>query len=242
MRTIEITTTQKVTIEYELATLRDRILAFFMDQLILLVALLLLLLFYTSLFGTMALYSFYLFVGVPTYIFYTLVSEILMNGQTLGKRLIGIKVVKLTGKEPTTGDYATRWAFRLIDIFLSVGAIAMMLISSSNKAQRLGGITSNTTLIRIRFSPRFRLQDIERISSLDNYTPTYPQVRELSEQDMLLIKNIVSRTKKYPNAAHQMVMEHLVETVATILQIDSIPTNRQEFLKTLIRDYIVLTR
>ena len=35
MRTIDITTTQKVTIEYELAALRDRIIAFFMDQLIL---------------------------------------------------------------------------------------------------------------------------------------------------------------------------------------------------------------
>ena len=51
MRTIDITTTQKVTIEYELASLRDRIIAYLMDQLILIACLLVLWLLFMGFFG-----------------------------------------------------------------------------------------------------------------------------------------------------------------------------------------------
>ena len=55
-------------------------------------------------------------------------------------------------------------------------------------------MAANTTIIKVgntRF--QFSLQDILGISSLDNYQPTYPQVRSLSERDMIFIKNTISR-------------------------------------------------
>ncbi len=242
MRTIDITTTQKVTIEYELAELRERIIAFFMDLLILGSSLLLLGLIFTGAFGVDSVELYYLMIAFPIFAFYSPVSEMLMDGQTLGKRIIGIKVVKLTGKEPSNNDYLIRWVFRLIDIWLSGGTIAAMLVSSSPKAQRLGDVTSNTTLIRVKFIPRFRLEDIERISSLDNYEPTYPEVKRLNEDDMLLIKSIVSRARRYNNPAHKEALNNLVSRLMSILDIPKRPRNSIEFLKTLIRDYIVLTR
>ncbi|NJN78330.1 MAG: RDD family protein, partial [Saprospiraceae bacterium] len=96
MRTIDITTTQKVTIEYELAALRDRIIAFFMDQLILYVFLLICWLLFMGAFGLENSELFIYIFAAPVYIFYTPVSEMLMDGQTLGKRVAGIKIVKLT--------------------------------------------------------------------------------------------------------------------------------------------------
>ncbi|MFT5833071.1 MAG: putative RDD family membrane protein YckC [Cognaticolwellia sp.] len=242
MRTIDITTTQKVTIEYELAALKDRIVAFFMDQLILYAFLLVTWLLFMGAFGIDNGELFLYIFAAPVYIFYTPVFEMLMDGQTPGKRVAGIKIVKLTGNEPSNTDYLIRWVFRLIDIWLSVGTIAAMLVSSSNKAQRLGGVTSNTTLIKVKFQSRFRLEDIERISSLETYVPTYPQVKQLDEEDMLLIKSIVSRAKRYNNPAHKEVLQGLVEKLIEQLEIDTRPRNHIEFLKTLIRDYIVLTR
>lgn len=242
MRTIDITTTQKVTIEYELAGLRDRIIAYLMDQLILIACLLVLSLLLMGFFGFENEMLFRYIITVPIYVFYTPVCEIFMDGQTFGKRIVGIKVVKLTGQEPSNTDYMIRWVFRMIDIYLSVGTIASMLISSSSKSQRLGGITSNTTLIKIKFHSRFRLEDIERISSLENYEPTYPEVKKLNEQDMLLIKSVISRAKRYNNPAHRQLLKELVEKLIKELELNIQPRNHIEFLKTLIRDYIVLTR
>ena len=97
-------------------------------------------------------------------------------------------------------------------------------------------------MIRVKFSLRFRLEDILKINTIDDYEPTYPEVRRLSEKDMLLIKTIISRHRQHPNAAHKEVVNDLVKTLMQQLDIKAPPRDKIAFLKTLIRDYIVLTR
>ena len=240
MPTIEITTAQKVTIEYELATFRDRVIAFLMDQLILLVLISVFTFLVNEIFGFSSIFLFLMV--TPIYVFYSPFSEILLDGQTLGKRVVGIKTVKLTGREPSNIDYLTRWAFRLIDIYLSAGIISAMLVNSSSKAQRLGDITSNTVIIKIKFYSRFRLEDIENISSIESYQPYFYEVKKLNEEDVLLIKQTLSRSLRYDNQAHRELIQELVNNLVNQLELDIMPRNNIEFLKTLIRDYIVLTR
>ena len=240
MPTIEITTTQKVTIEYELSTFRDRVIAFIMDQLILFLFLSVLTF---LIYGVLGITSIYFFLVItPIYVFYCPFSEMLLDGQTLGKKIVGIKVVKLTGREPTNLDYLNRWMFRLIDIYLSAGIISAMLINSSPRSQRLGDITSNTVLIKIKFQPRFRLEDIENISSIENYQPHFFEVKKLNEEDMLIIKKILTRVSRNSNQAHHELLQDLVNNLVNQLELGTKPRNNIEFLKTLIRDYIVLTR
>ena len=240
MPTIEITTTQKVTIEYELSTFRDRVIAFIMDQLILFLFLSVLTF---LIYGVLGITSIYFFLVItPIYVFYCPFSEMLLDGQTLGKKIVGIKVVKLTGREPTNLDYLNRWMFRLIDIYLSAGIISAMLINSSPRSQRLGDITSNTVLIKIKFQPRFRLEDIENISSIENYQPHFFEVKKLNEEDMLIIKKILTRVSRNSNQAHHELLQDLVNNLVNQLELGAKPRNNIEFLKTLIRDYIVLTR
>lgn len=248
MRTIEITTTQNVTIEYELATLQERIIAFIIDCL--LVGTLYLILF-TALSAILrdALYdsggalSFVAsFLPLGLFLAYQLMSEIIADGQSWGKKAMGIKVVRLDGQEPSLIDYLLRAVFLIVDVALSVGILAALLISSSNNSQRLGDMTANTTVIRVKFGFRFRLEDILKINSLDDYEPAYPEVRRLSEKDMLLIKTIITRYRKHRNQAHREVINDLVQNLTKRLDIIEPPKNKVEFLKTLIRDYIVLTR
>ena len=242
MQTIDITTTQNVTIQYELASLRDRILAFVIDVLLLSVSLLILNLIYLSAFDNSYQLFFTYCIILPIGLFYTLSMEYLNDGQTVGKMAIGIKVIKIDGKAPTLGDYLARWGFRMVDIIFSIGSIASLLISSSDKGQRLGDMAANTTLIKVRFNLRFRLEDIEKISTLDEYEPLYPQVRQLNEDDMLLIKNVITRSQRYPNNAHLEVLDKLTKDLVLKLDINEMPENKINFLKTLIKDYIVLTR
>ena len=247
-KTIEITTTQNVTIEYELAKLRDRIFAWLLDAMVLLFG-------YAILFGVF----FYVFassgmeprvigalstvVVFLSFFLYHALFEIWNMGQSLGKIAMGIKVVRLDGKDPEWSDVVLRALMHLIDTIFSLSAIGVLLIKTTGKSQRLGDMAANTTVIKIQGSRfQFRLQDILNISSLENYQPTFPQVRNLNERDMIFIKNVLTRLQRYPNQAHEEVVEDLVTHLMPILGIQQRPLQRVEFLKTLLRDYIVLTR
>ena len=80
--------------------------------------------------------------------FYNLAFEILMNGQTLGKRALNIKVVRLDGTSPTIANYIFRFILWPIDVFLS-GSIAITLISLTKNGQRLGDLAGGTTVVKL---------------------------------------------------------------------------------------------
>ena len=238
MRTIEVTTTQNVTIEYELADARNRILAFVIDLIIIV-----LLMFFVNMFaGIFSLWRYSEWITIPVFVFYSLVSEILGNGQSWGKKALGICVVKINGTKCSAGDYLIRWAFRMVDIYFSFGAVATLLIGSTERAQRLGDIAANTTVVRIRPRNILRLNDIMNISTYQTYVPKYPAVRQMKESEMLVVKNVLERIKKYPNRAHQEAVLELAEILKQRLNISENIPNPLSFIKTVLNDYIVLTR
>jgi len=175
--------------------------------------------------------------------FYFILMEIMSSGQTVGKKALGIKVVRLDGKEPKWSDVVLRSVLQVVDIIFSGGIIGILLIKTTPRNQRLGDLAANTVVIKIQGDlGRFTLRDILNIASLDNYQPVYPQVRSLTEKDMIFIKNALVRYQKYPNPAHADVVGRLTNRLMHVLEIHKPPMNQVEFLRTLLRDYIVLTR
>jgi len=245
MNTIDIQTAQNVSIEYELASLRDRFIALLIDILIVFAGYFVIISILNNTVDISDGYTVnivFMFMPLLLFVLYNLFLELWLNGQTIGKKTVGIKVVRLDGREPGIGNYLMRAIFHLIDTIFSMGVMGALLISSSVHKQRLGDMTANTTLIKVKFNQRFRLEDILSIGNMEDYEVTYPEIKRFSEQDMLMIKTIISRHSKYPNEAHEQVLDDLVEKVKTTLDIKQTPPNKIEFLKLLIRDYIVLTR
>jgi uncharacterized RDD family membrane protein YckC len=247
MQTIEIRTTQNVDIEYELASLRDRGLALFLDFMILALFFFLLLMIFIGLFqdsATRGTLFYFLLVIVPLFAFigYMVLFEAYNNGQTLGKKIMTIKVIRIDGKEPVMSDYFLRAIFHLVETLLCSGILGAIVISSNSHRQRIGDLTAGTTVIRVRNNFRTRLDEILRINSLDNYTPVYPQVKLLAEKDMLLIKQALSRSRSIGNDVHQDLIHDLTLHLKEVLDIKELPDDANLFLKTLLKDYIVLTR
>jgi uncharacterized RDD family membrane protein YckC len=243
MQTIEINTSQNVRIEYQLAGVGHRIFAFIIDFIIMW---LVFFIYTVSLFSggsdlSMAfLYIFaYLWFG-----FYTLISELIGNGQTIGKLALGIKVIKLNGDELEFYDYFSRWSMRLIDIYLSIGSIAMLLIASNKSGQRIGDIIAGTSIIRKKSNYGFSLSDILKLNlnNKDDFEFQYPMAKNLDEKDVILIKNLLYRKKLYNNRAHEEAMDLLVHKLSVILELPKIPDNREAFLSKVISEYIILTR
>ncbi|MBK9017040.1 MAG: RDD family protein [Saprospiraceae bacterium] len=246
MPNIDIRTTQNVTIEYELAPLRERFFAFFIDLMIYLAAsyafwLMVLMVVGDAItgWGGRFIILVVLFAGLVTY---HLLSDVLGNGRSLGKRAINLKVVRLDGLEPGIGEYLLRSIFLLVDFNFTLGVLAAILIGSTYKNQRLGDLAANTTVIRVKSQLAFRLHDILKINTLENYEPKYPAVRQMNEADMLLIKNLLGRYQSWQNTAHAEAIREATANICKQLDIEAPKGNQIEFLKTLIRDYIVLTR
>lgn len=238
MKTIEINTAQNVTIQYELASFGNRAAAFFIDLIVLFGLISCLNIFFLQL-GSSTVFMYLIL--LPIMLFYTLCSEILLDGQTIGKRAMGIKVVKLNGDPATAFDYLIRWAFRFLDIWVSAGSIAAMLISSSTYNQRLGCLLSGTTVIKKSSSRTFTLKDILSIQSIHSHHPSFPTVVQLSEQDMLFVKKVLERNKRYKNESHRELLEKLADKIADIIGVN-VQLDKEKFLKTILADYIVLTR
>ncbi|MEY4902583.1 MAG: hypothetical protein RLZZ292_398 [Bacteroidota bacterium] len=249
MRTVEITTTQNVAITYELASVSERIAAYLLDLFIvfgvyILLCLTLGLSRYGEWFGDSShLIAFFVYLfPLALFFSYHLLMEGLASGQSLGKKAIGIRVLRADGKEATFSDYLLRAILQLLDIIFTTGMLAILLISSTQNSQRLGDMAANTLVVRLRAKQLFQLSDILKIEKIENYQPQYPQVRQLREQDMLLIKSVLLRARKYPNKAHLDLVSDTVHHLVTLLEISTYPKDNTTFLMTLIRDYIVLTR
>ncbi|MBC7776909.1 MAG: RDD family protein [Phycisphaerae bacterium] len=244
-KTIEIRTTQNVTIEYELAGLRERALAWMLDTVIIVFGYYLAVILIMLIAGGMDNW-WGVFFGVMlflAYFLYNILFEILKRGQSPGKMALGTKVVRLDGKDPEWSDVTLRALLQLVDSIFCLGIVGGLLIKTTAKAQRLGDMAANTTIIKLQSSNyAFRLTDILNISSLSNYQPVYPQVRTLSERDMIFVKTALTRLSTYPNQAHEELLEDLVTHLMPLLGVEKRPNNRVEFLKTLLKDYIVLTR
>ena len=70
------------------------------------------------------------------------------GGRTLGKLLLGVRVVSADGSRAGPGQVAARTALRLIDgiLFYLVGLIA--ILATGERRQRLGDLAAKTVVIR----------------------------------------------------------------------------------------------
>ena len=70
------------------------------------------------------------------------------TGQTLGKRMVGIKVVKENGKKLSFGDALIRTVFRIIDMLPVAYIIGFIVILVSQKKQRVGDVVAKTIVVK----------------------------------------------------------------------------------------------
>lgn len=237
---IEIKTVHNIVLSYETASLLKRIWAYAIDLIL------------AGIMGFIMIMT-ALLLGIPNkdaagwclgfaYSFYHLISENVLHGSSMGKSLVGIRIIKLTGRESGFSDFFIRWVFRLVDIGVSFGSVACILIGVSRKGQRLGDLVSNTVLVRTIHDKKIHLSHLTTYKTSDGYKPIYPMATLLHEEHALLIKNVLDRNEKYPNAASRSLAKDLYRKLLRELDIKNCQQQPLDFLKTLLKNYIVLTR
>lgn len=242
MSLIAINTSQNVNINFNTAGVGERIFAFFIDLLVKGAYLLVMFFIFFRFFNVGALLStmdnwsamaVYIILTFPIHI-YTLVCESLLEGQTFGKKMIKIKVVKIDGFQAKFGDYLMRWFFRLIDVFSNFGIVGLVSVIVSKNNQRLGGIASGTAVISLKNSVTISQTILVNLN--DNYIPKFPQVIALNDNDVRIIKENYIQALKNDD---RQIISKLSNKIKELLKLEVDPTQMTErqFLKVIITDY-----
>lgn len=239
MSVINIETTQNVTIDYQLAGLGSRILAYLIDFGVLL-AYVILIIFLLSMLGSAGQLFDELLVFIQIgmtmlpIMFYDLICEVFFNGQSVGKKSMGIKVVKIDGSKPSIGAYLIRWATRLVEGLLFLyGVIPIITIAVSEKGQRLGDMMAGTTVIRTNKKKQVYRNPLDLAKEVEAYEPKYPEAFNLSDADIRIIKEAV-RTYKFNNKR-----EPIDAVTAKVEEILAVKCNEPpvQFLSKIVEDY-----
>jgi len=169
---------------------------------------------------------------------YTLVLESTMEGQTIGKKIMKIKVIKIDGYQAGFGDYLIRWLFRIVEVTgMPQGIIGIITMSVNKKNQRLGDMAAGTALISLKSDVTINHTILREIGT--NYVPTYPLVIRLSDNDVRIIKETYESS--YSATDFDMIAK-LQTKIETVTGIKSVNSNATAFVDTILKDYNYYTQ
>lgn len=254
MPTIQIPTAFNIDLEFEIAEFHKRLLAYMIDY-----TLLIIYLFSMKYLLYDGLHLDFednrgldiLAISLPM-LLYSLLTELWMNGQTVGKKLMRIRVMSLEGDEPTFGQYLLRWVSKFFEwpflfgyIFFSremlvvytlitgiFGIAVVIVIAVTPKNQRLGDLAAGTVVVNTSSALSINDTVFMEVNTTD-YKVMFPEVMRLSDRDINTIKSVITEASKRNN--YEMC-NRVASKVKEVLKINSDMYNDQ-FLQKLLEDY-----
>jgi len=258
MPIIQIATAFNIDLEFEIAEFHKRLLAYAIDFALLVIYIYAMKNFLYDGIGidfesNMGLDI--LIISLPM-LLYSLLTELWMNGQTVGKKLMGIRVISLEGGEPTFGQFLLRWCTKFFEwpflfgyiFFNREGALGFILgyafitcllgiavvitIAVTPKSQRLGDLAAGTVVVNTKSKLSVEDTVFMEVNKTD-YKVMFPDVMRLSDRDINTIKTVLMQANKRSNYD----MCHRVATkVKEVLKINT-DLYPDQFLEKLLEDY-----
>lgn len=245
MSELSINTTQNVVINFKAASVGERMLASLLDFVVKAAYVIFVAYVFFNLLGVSRLmdkldmwsgFAILILFFFPVMI-YSVTMESIFEGQTLGKKIVKIKVVKIDGYQASFGDYLIRWLFRIIENNMLGGLIGLISICISNKTQRMGDMAAGTAIITLKNNISINSTILEEIG--ETYVPVYPLVIKLSDNDMRIIKETFLIAEKNSDMETVLKLSQKIQAVTGI----KMQTNSQiDFIKTILKDYNFYTR
>ena len=238
MRSISIESSQGVLIDYKLSSVAARFGASFMDMILYYIYAMVV----ASLFDNFSFGFILPVIYLLSFMLYYILMEQYFGGQTIGKKVVNIRVVRVDGEPLTLVDSAMRAFLLLFEGFFTIGTLAILISGTSSMRQRLGDVAADTVVINIPQKNSLRLSRLGQLDELSKEDVVYEAVKVFSEEDMLFIKTAIEDYQKYKDQIRAQVIENLVKKCLEKMELKLEVKNKISFLKQLIKDYVILTR
>lgn len=260
MDKVSFISAQHVKIEFEMASVLQRGLAYVIDTAIGYIYLIIVML---SLIDSVRLaYSdmdvlvglFILLVNLPI-VLYKPLMEYFFNGQTLGRMALGIRMVRANGDRMTIKDIFVRWVMRgeffwislvsnpgFIGLIPFISGIDLLVASMSPLRQRIGDMMVSVIAIRTRPNRAYTLKEVLSKQTDAEYVPTYEKCITFTDEDMIYLKKVIEQYKKFKEPEVKELLNQVTVKTQQRLEIEEPITNPLVFLETVLKDYVQLTR
>ncbi|MGF1560015.1 MAG: RDD family protein [Flavobacteriaceae bacterium] len=236
MEQFQIETAQNISISQNTAHLGERMLAYIIDSFIIGVYTILVILLLALLDIDFAdMWALYLVLGLPAFLYYVLL-ETFMDGKTVGKSLVHIRVVKLDGSKPNFSSYFVRWILRILDVVISSGGVAVLTILLRGQGQRVGDIAAGTTVISEK--KRVSVSDTLFRKLPEGYVPRFSQVTVFKDSEMQTIKELFTSARS--RGDHNVILS-LADQIKKVTGITT-ELRPVEFVDVVISDYSFYTQ
>ena len=163
---------------------------------------------------------------------YFILVEWLWNGQTIGKRIFGLRVIGEDGAPAGFVAVLVRNLIRIVDFLPAFYGLGLLAIILSSKSQRLGDFAAGTYVVR---APRPKVDWL----ALRTMTPVAEgeraDVRGLPGEAQRLIREFVAREAKLKPADRARIATQIAERVRPYTHDVAAPDDDVEFLRAVAR-------
>jgi uncharacterized RDD family membrane protein YckC len=165
-------------------------------------------------------------------IYYT-AAELFLRGQTIGKRQIGLRVVKANGFALDSISIFVRNVFRLID-HLQLFWIVPVL---SRRGQRFGDMVAGTLVVFDRPAPLCRVREelAVRNAADARFRFDHASLKRLRPVDYEAVEQILDRWDDVPPQQLESLLDTILDPLARRLKVEApLRTDRLQFLEDLL--------
>ena len=167
------------------------------------------------------------------WVYWTL-FEVLMGGQTPGKRLVGIRVVRMDGSPVGVLESAVRNLLRVVDSLPGVYAVGCLCVLFTRQHRRVGDLVAGTLLVR---EERIDLDKYTAAPASADAPRAAPRGPRLSAEDQELILSFLARAPDLEPEARARLGAKLVERYGGLEEAEragvlASPRATEDFLRT----------
>jgi len=148
--------------------------------------------------------QFFVFVG------YYIVCEMLTSGQSPGKRLAGIRVVRLNGEPISFTDSLLRNTIRIFDFLPGFYGIGIVCVFVSRESRRLGDFAAGTVVVHEarRELPQYLFVELEQTGLPEAELALIKAgVAHLAREEYEYVRHVLQRLPSLdPRTAHHVVV------------------------------------